>query len=263
VSSVAVKSAARTLDILEFIARSTEPPTFLEISRILNVPRSSLFHLLNTLGERGYIVQVGRRGGYGLGQALHALVSEQAALPQAVTLVAPLLKEISGPLNETAAYYELRDFSAEVLATEAGRQALLYSLSVGQRAPLHAVSAGKVLLASSSEALVNEYFETVERAAYNANTITDEPTLRAQLDQARETGFAYSFEEHTLGIVGVSRGVVDAQGKPGAVNVAVPAVRFTAEARKLIERQLTDVCARIQKVLTQLSTADRKEKHGR
>ena len=54
--NAAVKSANRAIDILEYVADAPEPPSFSAMLAQLGIPRSSLFHLLNNLLARGYMV---------------------------------------------------------------------------------------------------------------------------------------------------------------------------------------------------------------
>lgn len=63
--------------------------------------------------------------------------------------------------------------------------------------------------------------------------------LTRQLGTIRQTGFAYSHEEWTPGIVGVGVPVLDRAGAPlGAINVAVPAARFDATVQQRSEHAL-------------------------
>src|SRR4051794_23307195 len=65
--SGAVKSADRTVELLELLAGYSEPLTLSEIHRELAYPKSSLFVLLRTLVARGW-VETDRRGtGYSIG----------------------------------------------------------------------------------------------------------------------------------------------------------------------------------------------------
>ncbi len=57
----AVKSADRTIELLELLAGYSEPLTLSEIHRELSYPKSSLFVLLRTLVARGW-VETDRRG---------------------------------------------------------------------------------------------------------------------------------------------------------------------------------------------------------
>ena len=65
-----VKSASRTIDILEQIARRG-PATAREIARATRIPESSLSYLLSTLVERDWLCSLGDRT-YALGAASRA-----------------------------------------------------------------------------------------------------------------------------------------------------------------------------------------------
>ena len=52
-----VKSATRTLDIIEYVAAHSRPLVAQEIAVALGIPVSSLSYLLATLVERGYLAR--------------------------------------------------------------------------------------------------------------------------------------------------------------------------------------------------------------
>ena len=56
-----VKSATRTLDIIEYIVAHGRPLVAQEIAVALGIPVSSLSYLLGTLVDRGYLAREGRR----------------------------------------------------------------------------------------------------------------------------------------------------------------------------------------------------------
>ncbi len=55
-----VKSALRTLDIIEYVVARAGPCVAQEIASALAIPVSSLSYLLATLAERGYLAREGR-----------------------------------------------------------------------------------------------------------------------------------------------------------------------------------------------------------
>src|SRR5437764_2390224 len=86
-----VKSATRTLDIIEYVVAHGRPLVAQEIAVALGIPVSSLSYLLATLVERGYLVRDGRRysGGPGL-ERLHA----RRGGPSLAERAAPLVRSI-------------------------------------------------------------------------------------------------------------------------------------------------------------------------
>src|SRR6188508_2751705 len=71
-----VKSATRTLDIIEYVVAHDRPLVAQEIAIALGIPVSSLSYLLGTLVERGYLARDGRR--YSAGPGLQRLQARRA-----------------------------------------------------------------------------------------------------------------------------------------------------------------------------------------
>lgn len=74
---------------------------------------------------------------------------------------------------------------------------------MGGRHPLHTTGVGKALLALQDDAWLDRYFRrTLERET--VHSIIDERTLRAEVESARERGFATTRQEMSLGNVSVA-----------------------------------------------------------
>ena len=234
-TSTPVKSALRTLDVIEFVVAHRQGVVAQEIAGALGIPVSSLSYLLTTLADRGYLVREGRR--YLPGPGLDRLRAPQGSLSLAER-VAPLVRALKGELNETAAFMVQRGWEVESLVTEASDQALRYAVDPGTRRPLHALAAGKVILAGLSEADLARYFAETTRAAFTAATRTSEADLHADIAHAQARGFAVAREEATAGIVGTAAPVrVDGE-LIGVFSVAVPAVRFDAALETRVRQAL-------------------------
>ncbi len=237
-----VKSATRTLDIIEFVVSAGRPLVAQDIAAALVIPVSSLSYLLNTLVERGYLLRTGRY--YAPGPGLERL---QASAP-VFTLadrVAPLVRALRIQLNETASFFVRREWTVEALATEGSDHALRYAVPTGAGAPLHAFSSGKALLAAMSEEELDRYFATTERRTFTAATIVGEASLRAEIAAVRASGIARTFEEHTPGIVGLGRAARIEGEVVGAFSVAIPVVRFD----EAVERRASDLLTRTTELL--------------
>jgi len=181
--SSTVKSAMRTLDILELLVAQGRPLAAHEISTALAIPVSSLSYLLNTLADRGYVERTGRR--YGPGDGLVRLQPRETA-DTLIELVGPVIRSLKVRLNETAGFFVPKGHEVEAAVSEIGNHALKYTLEVGQHAPMHAFAAGKAILATYDETALADYFASSERKAFTARTLTDESDLRAEL--AERTG---------------------------------------------------------------------------
>lgn len=231
-----VTSVQRALDVLELVGRG-EAISFSSIQNSLGIPRSSLFHLLRTLTNRGFLDQKDRKGAYGLGPNLISLTGPRDATADYNLFVNSLLGRMAGELNETAGYYELRGTQATVIDTVSGRQVLLYSLTIGDVAELHAVSAGKILLANLPDQQIDALLSgPLER--FTSHTITSKDALWDEIRAIRRTGIAYSREERRRGIGGMAVAATNGVTVRGAFGVALPILRLDTDLEARIERQL-------------------------
>ncbi len=220
----------RTLDVIEYVVANRQGAVAQEIAGALAIPVSSLSYLLGTLVDRGYLARAGRR--YLPGPGLERLRAPQCALT-IEDRVAPLVRALRAELNETSSFMVRRDWQVESLVTEASDQALRYAVDPGTRRPLHALAAGKVLLAAMPEDELVVYFAQVRRERFTPATRIGEPELRDDIALIRSEGISIAREEATPGICGIAAPVEIDGLCVGAISVAVPAVRFDAalEAR--------------------------------
>jgi IclR family transcriptional regulator, acetate operon repressor len=238
-----VKSAIRAIDVLEFVAASDSPPTFAEIGASLEIPNSSLFYLLNTLSQRGYLQQDGGRG-YRLGTAVSGLAQAVSAPASWVARVTPLVEQVWGKVQETTSYLERRGDEIECLISRLAPHSLLPVHRVGQRAPLYVFSGGKIILSQLDDKELEQYIRRTPLKRLTPHTLTSSAAIRREIVQVRSNGFALSREEHSLGIVGISVGLKTPSGLIGTLGVAIPAVRFSDTALSKIRNELQGVAKR-------------------
>lgn len=248
-SSATVKSADRAFDILEFVGGAAAAPTFSQLLAGLGIPRSSLFHLLNNLQARGYLAQEGANGRYRLGPRIRQL-AERDAGPSLAIRAQPLLSRLSDAMNETAGFYVRVGDMVETVGSAVSTQALTYTMKVGERAPLYALSGGKILLAQLAPDELEAYLARVVFEAITPATLRSAAALRDQVVTARAEGFAYSHEEFTPGITGIATTVAYEGRVFGALNLAVPTARFTPEREIGFRRELRTTATALGKLLT-------------
>lgn len=232
-----VKSATRTLDIIEYVVAHDRPLVAQEIAVALGIPVSSLSYLLGTLVDRGYLARDGRR--YSAGPGLARLQARPGGFALAER-AAPLVRTLRVQLNETASFWVRRGWEVEPIATESSAQALRYAVDTGSRLPMHPLASGKVLLAALPPEELDRYFAETTLERFTPLTVTSESKLRKQLEEVRKTGFAITTEEKTLGINGIGRPVTIGGEVVGALSVAIPKARYSdalaARAMDLLER---------------------------
>jgi IclR family acetate operon transcriptional repressor len=236
-ASTTVKSAMRTLDIIEFVVAHRQGVVAQDIAGALAIPVSSLSYLLATLAEREYLRRDGRRYLPGPGLERLRFPADEQSLEARAT---PLVRGLRGELNETCSFMVRQGWEVEALVTEASAQALRYAIDPGHRKPMHSLAAGKAILAGLDEAELTRYFAEAERARFTDATLCSEAELRAELAKIRRDGVAAAHEEDLMGICGLACAATVRGQVVGAFAIAIPAVRFDdalAERAKALLRK--------------------------
>lgn len=165
-----VKSAARAVELLELLAaRGDRPARLQELADELDVPRSSMYALLQTLISRGWVRTDVTGSLYGIG--IHALLTGTSYLDSdpRVRLVRPYLDEASEALGETIHLGRLDGRGVAYLATRESHEYLRTISRVGRRLPAHVGALGKALLAQRPD-------EELPEGPYEALTPHSTPT---------------------------------------------------------------------------------------
>ena len=235
-----VKSATRTLDLIEYVVAHPLGVGAPEIASALAIPVSSLSYLLRTLSERDYLRRDGRR--YFAGKGLDRLRRPRDEYSLA-DRARPLIKALRLQLNETSSLFVPVGWEMEAILTETSGQTLRYAIDVGARTPLHCVAAGKAVLATLDDDELDRYFAEATLERFTEFTICDRASLLAQLATVRKTGIGSTHDEYTVGIAGVGAAVMDGKRATAAIGVAAPSSRFTPDMRAKIVEHLSK-CAR-------------------
>jgi IclR family transcriptional regulator, acetate operon repressor len=93
-SSSGVQSVERTLDLLEFLARSPGWMGISELSSVTGLPVGTVHRLLATLVARGYVVRNSHLRRYTLGPTLHKLVNKNQQTPLWAEIAQLFLREL-------------------------------------------------------------------------------------------------------------------------------------------------------------------------
>ena len=242
-----VKSAAYAVEVLEFLSsRQNKPARLREISEALGIPKSSLYALLRTLVQRGWVRRDESGTLYGVGiRALMAGMSYLDADPY-LRLVQPWLDELKEVIDETVHFGRLDGNDIIYLATRESSQYLRVINRVGRRLPASTTSLGKALLAErSDEARRDHLVSPLPRLT--PNTITDAELLRKDLDETVERGYAIDVEENTMGLKCFGFALHYANPPIDAISCSVPLARLTEERQAYIVEAMAATVAKIER----------------
>ncbi|MFJ9560850.1 IclR family transcriptional regulator [Streptomyces fuscichromogenes] len=237
-----VKSAARTVELLELLAaRGDRPARLQELADALGVPRSSMYALLQTLITRGWVRTDTTGSLYGVG--IRTLLTGTGYLDSdpRVRLVRPYLDEASEALGETIHLARLDGPDVAYLATRESHEYLRTISRVGRRFPAHAGALGKALLAERPDTDLPEG----PYPALTPHTRTTPDALAADLAGIRARGYSTDREEGVLGITGFGFALRYDTLPQDAISCSVPTDRLTPEHEDRIITVMDDIRTRI------------------
>jgi DNA-binding IclR family transcriptional regulator len=223
--SGAVKSADRTVELLELLAGYNEPLTLSEIHRELAYPKSSLFVLLRTLVARGW-VETDRRGtGYSIGVRALLVGTSYLDRDPAIRAATRVLELLRAEVNETVHLARLDGPDVVYLASRESAHHLRLTSRVGRRVPAHATALGKALLAGLTDDEVDAMLPARLEALTPVTTV-DREALFAELAAVRERGYAAERGQNTPGL-GCFAVALDYRKPPtDAISCSVPYARL-------------------------------------
>jgi DNA-binding IclR family transcriptional regulator len=232
----AVKSADRTVELLELLSRTGEPLTLSEIQRELSYPKSSLFVLLRTLVARGW-VETDRRGtGYSIGVRALLVGTSYLDRDPVIRAATRVLEDLRAEVNETVHLARLDGGDVVYLASRESAHQLRLTSRVGRRLPAHATSLGKALLAGHTDAEVDALLPA-RLEALTPHTLTTREDLFADLAETRERGYAVERGENTAGLGCFAVALDSKNPAVDAISCSVPSVRLddAAHAAQVLE----------------------------
>ncbi|HWK45430.1 MAG TPA: IclR family transcriptional regulator [Stellaceae bacterium] len=242
-AQAAVKSADRVLDLFELLAHAGREMSHSNISEVLQIPKSSLTQLLKNLLARGYIETTPNGRGYRLGDTLLSLSESAGQIRNLASHAEAFLSDVTRETGESSALNQLKGEQTEVVASVLGPARLVTHMRLGDLAPLYATSGGKAILAHMPMVFQENYFSCVRFEATTPTTLKSVKALRQQLAAVRKSGFAFSHQEWTPGIVGIAVPLLDITGAPlGSINVAIPSARFDATKESHVKKMLRRSC---------------------
>ncbi len=223
-----VKSAERTVRILEALASSPTRLTLSGLQERTGYPRSSLHALVRTLRELKWIET--DEAGSSLGIGPHALLSGTAYLDKdlAVPHAWAALEDLREEVGYTVHFARRDEAHVLYLASRESRESHLVVSRIGRRLPAHVTALGQALLAE----LTPEEVEAVLPAdleKLTGNTITDRDALRAELDTVRSRGWAFEREQGTPGVACVACAVEYRIPATDALSCSMPAALATGD----------------------------------
>jgi DNA-binding IclR family transcriptional regulator len=241
-----VPALERALQMLECLAKSQHGVTHSQVTRRLQLPRSTCHALLLTFERCGYMERDKDTGRYRLGFKLYALANKSLGGIRLRDQAAPILGRL---MRDTGLAVHLAVFvESEAVLIDRIEPPGFSKLAgcVGKRIGLHSTALGKALIAHLPEDEVNELVLKQGLLRYNENTIASAKKLRLACESVRQLGYAIDDGEEEIGIRSIGAPVLDAEGRViASIGVSGPAPQIeniSALGRQVRKAAMTLTC---------------------
>jgi len=219
------------MDVLGELERYPSGRTIRELTESLSLPRTTVYRLLNSLQSHD-VVRRDEDGAYHLGRRLLSLAAHTATRfgdAGLSTICQPHIDRLAAEIGEGVKLSVLDDDGVIVIAAAQGRREYALTVEAGQRMPVHASAAGKLLLAYQPDDAI-DYWLNRPLPAYTPKTLTTVKQLRAELASIKLRGWADDKGETAPSILAYAAPVTTGNGRVAAV-VSVPFLAGTKPAQ--------------------------------
>ncbi len=242
-----VPALQRGLQLLMQFTREERELTGAELSRRLGLPRASVFRMLYTLEQGGFVERVSDSGSYKLGLAVLRLGFELLASMELTEHGRPVIEELRDRCGYSS-HLVVRDGREVVfIAKAAGHNAMFHSIQVGARLPAHATVLGRLLLSNLDLAALRHLYPETPLPAHTPRTPTTIEQLKSLIDQHRAAGYAVSQGGFEAGISTICAPVFNDRGQ------VVAALSISVPAPKVDEEELSRLVAMVRQAAAQLT----------
>lgn len=234
------RTLRRGLQVLDAVlAHGPDGARVVDVCRTVALERPTVYRLLATLLDTGYVAQRGRFR-YVAGARMAALAQPPGSSNMSVRLQ-PVLARISGVFGDAAFAVVREGALSQCIARHVGTHPVqMLVIQVGTRQPLGVGAAGLALLAALPDDEANAAIAANAEALGQYGGMTPE-RLHLLVRTTRERGWSVVGNHATLGVLAAGMAVRDANGAPvAAISVASTIDRMPRERQQRIARAMRE-----------------------
>lgn len=245
-----IESIKRAIQVLNSFKLKEKELGVTELSKRLNLHKSTIHRILITLEDEAFIVKNQITQKYYLGIKLFELGHIVQNQMEIRTHALPTMKELAQKTEESVDLNIISDGRRVSIEKIESSQDIRHIIQLGKSLPLYCGGSGKVLLAFLPEEEIDKFITQEKLVKLGPNTITDPKKLKEHLNEIKRKGYAISFEERTLGSASIGAPIFDYSGKVVAsLSVSGPISRFTKKKISLYIPLIKEAADRVSSLI--------------
>ena len=229
-SGLGVQVIARAASVLRALEGKAEGLSLGQIAKEVGLARSTVQRIVAALIQEDFVVEAQPGRGVRIGPGLARIA--QSLSSNLTEILRPHLVSLRDEVGETVDLSILSGGSVVFVDQLPGRRRLVALSGVGERFPLHCTANGKAILSCFAKADAVGLIRK-SQAEHPDYPLKDEAKLLRDVEAARRKHLAFDLGEHAEGISAVGIAMLDAFGRPVAVSIPAPSVRFDSQRDKI------------------------------
>jgi DNA-binding IclR family transcriptional regulator len=251
------KTLVKGLKVLEALVERGGYCGVSDLAASVNLSKSNAHRLLNTLVKCDFAVA--ENGRYAASLRVWELCTRVLKRYDIRQFARPSMERLAAETAESVRLAVLDKNSIEVIYIDRveSSQFVRIATDIGDRAPAHCTSGGKVLLAFQDEDFISAMSKGLK--AYTPNTITDPKAFIRHLRKVRKDGYALNLKEYSMQARAASSPIFGIDGKVvAALSIAAPAGRVSAKRLQEYATRICDAAMEISARMQMKGAADAK-----
>ena len=238
-----VPAIEKCFTILQYFATSKQALGISEISKQLELNKSTVFNIIYTLKNLEILEQY-PDGKFHYGTLLYLLGNANGRKSELIQTVHPYLEKINLETHLSAFLGIRSDLKAIILDKVDTAHDIKISAEIGMRLPLLAGAGGKALLSQLSNPEIDQILNANSLKKFTAKTCTNKKLFKNDVLNIRKEGVAFDDEEYIDGVVGFATPL---QTNRSDLQAAIWVVGFKQQVRR-------DSKSKISKFLKKIAT---------
>ncbi len=214
---------------------SREKPTLTatEISKLTEIPLSTMHRLLSTLVNTGLLKRDGKEGNYSISHLMYTVGNLHTRSTDLLNSAQPVIELLNELTGEAVNLGILLDQKVVHLFRKEAKQLFRIMFPVGWSAPAYASAMGKALLSELKDWEIDNLFPEEELKKVTDKTISTKSELKMTLARIRSTGISFDSQGTFEGVEGIGSVVRDSTGNAvAAISIPVPIFRMNESNRE-------------------------------
>ncbi|SHK40627.1 IclR family transcriptional regulator [Paramaledivibacter caminithermalis] len=245
-----VQSVDRAFDILE--ALKDGEIGLVDLSKKVNLNKSTVHRLLNTLIYRGYVSQNQDNNKYRLTLKFLQIGNNFLNSLDIISIAKPYISKLSEKTNEVVHLVTIEEYEIVYIDKIESNNTIRMHSYIGKRIPIYCTAVGKAYMAYLKDSEFLTLWDTIKNnlIKHTENTIVSKTIMLKELENIRNNGFAIDYEENEKEVICIGAPIFNYDKSiKYAISISTPKMRIDKDKIEYFGRLIKETARNISKEL--------------